>query len=254
MSAAQQLRLITIPISHYCEKARWALDRAGIAYREEPHVQGVHRVASRRAGGVGTVPVLVTGDGAIGDSAEILAWVDERIPQERRLFSADTTQRRAQEELCARFDEQLGPPGRRLIYVRMFAEDRALTLEFNNQGVPAWEDVAARRGWPALQLGVSRALGIHPGVEVADEATVWRELDHAASLLADGRPYLLGDRFGAEDLTFAALCAPVLLPTDYGVVLPQPELLDAATADLVRRAREHPAGRFAMEVTAKHRR
>ena len=24
------LRLLTIPISHYCEKARWALERAGI--------------------------------------------------------------------------------------------------------------------------------------------------------------------------------------------------------------------------------
>ena len=44
-------RLVTIPISHYCERARWALDRAGIVYREERHVQIVHRVASRRAGG-----------------------------------------------------------------------------------------------------------------------------------------------------------------------------------------------------------
>jgi glutathione S-transferase len=45
------LRLITIPISHYCEKARWALERAGIAYREERHIQGVHMVAARRAAG-----------------------------------------------------------------------------------------------------------------------------------------------------------------------------------------------------------
>src|SRR5215475_11254459 len=51
----QMLRLITIPISHYCEKARWALDRAGIAFREERHVQLVHRVAARRAGGGSTV-------------------------------------------------------------------------------------------------------------------------------------------------------------------------------------------------------
>ncbi len=61
--------LVTIPISHYCEKARWALDRAGIAYREQPHIQLIHIAAARRAGGGRTVPVLVTGDGAtIGDS------------------------------------------------------------------------------------------------------------------------------------------------------------------------------------------
>ena len=49
-SSASVRRLITIPISHYCEKARWALDRAGLAYREERHVQGVHQVVSKRAG------------------------------------------------------------------------------------------------------------------------------------------------------------------------------------------------------------
>ena len=70
------LRLITIPISHYCEKARWALERAGIPYREERHVQGIHRVAARRAGGGQTVPVLVTPEGALGESEDILRWVD----------------------------------------------------------------------------------------------------------------------------------------------------------------------------------
>jgi len=72
------LRLITIPISHYCEKARWALERAGLPYREERHVQGIHRMAARRAGGGATVPVLVAGDGVLGQSREILAWVDRR--------------------------------------------------------------------------------------------------------------------------------------------------------------------------------
>jgi glutathione S-transferase len=31
--------LITIPLSHYCEKVRWALDRVALPYREEPHVE-----------------------------------------------------------------------------------------------------------------------------------------------------------------------------------------------------------------------
>ena len=83
------LRLVTIPISHYCEKARWALARAGIEYREERHVQGIHRFASKRAGGHGTTPVLVTPEGSLGESEEILRWVDERLPAERRLFPED---------------------------------------------------------------------------------------------------------------------------------------------------------------------
>ena len=42
-------RLITIPISHYCEKGRWALDRAGVQYTEVPHLQGFHVAASKLA-------------------------------------------------------------------------------------------------------------------------------------------------------------------------------------------------------------
>src|SRR5215210_2626638 len=60
MLVPRVLRLVAIPISHYCEKARWVLERAGLAYREEPHVEGLRRIAARLAGGGRTVPVLVT--------------------------------------------------------------------------------------------------------------------------------------------------------------------------------------------------
>jgi glutathione S-transferase len=247
------LRLVTIPISHYCEKARWALERAGIAYREERHVQGVHMLAARRAGGGITVPVLVTPDGAIGESEEILAWVDARTPPERRLYPPEAAERAEVERLCRRLDGSLGPRGRRLLYVHMLAVPD-LVLAFNNAGVPRWEDRLMRHGWPLVKGLVERRLAIRPGVEVADEAAVWRELDFVAELLSDGRPHLCGERFGAADLTFAALSAAVVVPPVYGTPLPQPELLPPATADLVRRAREHPAGRYALALFAGERR
>jgi glutathione S-transferase len=247
------LRLITIPISHYCEKARWALDRAGMDFKEERHVQAIHRFVARRAGGGLTVPVLVTPEGAIGDSAEILAWVDRRTPDEQhRLFPAEPGARAEAERLCARFDEVLGPKGRRLMYVHMFSTP-AVALRFNNEGVPAWEDRAIRYGWPLARRIVERVLEIRPGIEVEDEAAVWREFDHVAELLADGRPYLCGERFGAADLTFAALSAAVLVPPEYGVALPQPDVLPAGMATLVERAHAHPAGRYALAVFATHR-
>lgn len=247
------LRLITIPISHYCEKARWALERAGIPYREERHVQGIHRIAARRAGGGKTVPVLVTPEGVLSDSADILSWVDERTPAEHRLFPAEDAERREVEGVCRRLDAELGPRGRRLMYVHVFAEPE-LALDFNNQGVPRWEDRTTRAGWPVMRGFISRALGIRPGIEEQDEAAVWRELDFVAQLHADGRPYLCGASFGAADLTFAALAAPLIVPPVYGVPLPALEVLPPAMATLVRRAREHPAGAYALSLFTERRR
>jgi glutathione S-transferase len=247
------LRLLTIPISHYCEKARWALDRAGIRYREERHVQGVHRFVSRRAGGHGTVPVLITGEAVLGESEEILHWVDQRTAAEQRLFPEPGPERDEVLVLCRRFDQELGPKARRLIYVHVLAGPRDLAVQFNDQGVPGWEDTLVRRGWGPITRFVARALDIRPGVEVEDERTVWSEFDFVAERLSAGGPYLCGERFGAADLTFAALAAAVLAPPQYGVALPQPDVLPRQTADLITRAREHPAGRYAMRLFAENR-
>src|ERR1039458_3863200 len=187
-------------------------------YREERHVKGIHQFAACRAGGGATVPVLVTPDGAIGESQQILAWIDERTSPERRLFPAKSEECHEVERLCRRFDEELGPKGRRLMYIHMLAQ-RKLVLRFNNTGVPAWEDRALRYGWPLIVRFLRRELDIRPGIEAEDESAVWRELDYAAELLADGRPHLCGERFGAADLTFAAMSAPVLMPPVYGVPL-----------------------------------
>jgi glutathione S-transferase len=131
---------------------------------------------------------------------------------------------------------------------------RKLTLHYNNQGVPGWEDRVLRLGWPLALRWLRRELEVRPGVEAQDEAAVWREFDFVAELLADGRDYLCGERFTAADLTFAALSASVIVPPVYGVPLPQPEVLPANTASLVRQAREHPAGRYALRLFVDRRR
>jgi glutathione S-transferase len=101
---------------------------------------------------------------------------------------------------------------------------------------------------------VARELGITPGIEVEDERIVWRELDFAGEQLAQNGPFLAGKEFTAADLTFAAMAAPLIVPPRYGVRLPQPEVMPPATAALVRRAREHPAGAYALLLFDRYRR
>ena len=238
-------RLITIPISHYCEKARWALDRKGIAYREERHVQAVHQIASRRAGGKGTVPVLICEDGVLAESEDIVRWTDPGLFDGAEAGDIAAVSRW--------LDDGLGPDGRRWIYAQMLTADRSLLLRFNNEGVPPWEDALMRACFGLLAPFVKRELNVHEGTVAADGPRVLHAFDEVARRLGDGRRFLCGDRFTAADLTFACLAAPVLVPPNYGTPLPQPEDLPEPIAREVRAFRAHPAGRYALELFATER-
>ena len=246
-------RLLTIPISHFCEKARWALDRAGIEYSEERHVQGIHRIVARRAGGGTTVPVLVTGERVLAESEDILRYADERLEDDRKLFPADPELRDEVVGLCRELDRGLGPDGRRLMYALML-EQKGPMLRVNNQGVPAWEGWAMSALWPLAKRWGRRDLGIGGDTVRVDAENVRQAFDAIAERRGDGRPYLCGERFSAADLTFAALAAAVIVPPEYGVRLPQPGELPQHIARMVRDFREHPAGAYAMELFRTERR
>jgi glutathione S-transferase len=155
--------------------------------------------------------------------------------------------------LSRRLDAGLGPDGRRLIYAHMLPNKR-LMLPANNQGVPEWEDRAFRLLWPLAKRWGERELEIGPTTIRDDEPSVLRAFDEVAERLADGRPYLCGERFTAADLTFACLAAAVTVPPEYGVRLPQPEELPEAIAGDLRAFREHPAGVFALRLFRDERR
>ena len=245
-------RLITIPISHFCEKARWALDRAGVEYAERPHLQFVHIAAARLAGGGRTVPVFVAADGeVVDDSTRIMRWADAGIAPGRRLYPEGETG-----ELAAAFEAELddgfGPDGRLWMYHG--------TLPVIDQmgpwalaGVPRWEATFFRFASPVIDPALRRYLSIDEEEAVAARERVGNVFDAVAARLADGRRFLFGDRFTAADLTFAALAAPMLLPARYGSPLPPVEAMPPDMAAQVDQLRDHPAGRFAGRLYAEER-
>ena len=250
-------RLVTIPISHYCEKARWALDHAGIPFVEEGHLQGFHYLHSLRAGSM-TVPVLYMDDGRVlTESADIVRWADERLPAGRRLYPSDSRLRAEIERFELRMDTELGPAGRLWMYTYMF--DRVpLLLEYaRRQGVPAWEARAMPVVVRIFKPFARRRLNWKSDSRETSLATVSRILDEVGARIGPhggGGRFLFGDRFTAADLTFASLMAPVIIPAGYGVVLPALEELPQEMVAQLRKWREHPASRFAQWLYDHHRR
>ncbi|UQA55990.1 glutathione S-transferase family protein [Polyangium aurulentum] len=244
--------LVTIPFSHFCDKARWGLDRAGIRFRESGHVPIVHIPAVRLAGGKRSVPTLITDEGAICDSTKILQWADARSP-EAHLYGASSDERREIEQLEDLFDDQLGPHARRWVYFYILAQPELLR-RLAAQGVPT----AERLAWPFM-MPVARVLMRRSMRITAEGAKRSRErIEHVfaevGARLADGRRYLVGERLSAADISFASLAGPVLLPPEYFTRLPSIDAWPSEAAEQIRAWQASPAGAFGLRIYRDHRR
>jgi glutathione S-transferase len=242
-------RLVTIRFSHYCEKARWALDRARLAYDEDAHAPVLSYPAALRAAGKRTVPVLVTDDGVMSSSGAILDWADRRgtgpalrPPELAHAVAA----------LERTFDDKLGPATRRVAYGHILPDRSSVATMFSSIG-PAWERRVGTASHPAIAAFIRRGLKIDPAGVARSRRRVDAIFADVASRLDDGRRYLCGDAFTGADLTFAALAAPLVYPDGYarfGVPL---EDMAPSVRELVRSYRHTRAGAFVLRLYAEDR-
>ncbi len=247
----EPLRLITISISHYCEKARWALDRLEVAYIEESHAPLFHRIATRSRGGKNAVPVLVTPAGTLSDSTDILHYLDGLAQNNKQLYPTEPALRQQVEQLEELFDTQLGPATRQWAY-SCLPDDRTLLLKLWRQGAPPVEQALLPIVFPLLRQLLRQRYRISATSGVAAYKDIQRVFETVNGLLA-GCPYLVGDCFSAADLTFAALAAPALRPENYGVKALQSHELPQDMLAQVKQLRQTPAGAHAMRLYREER-
>jgi len=242
--------LITVPLSHYCEKARWALDHAGVEYREEPHAPLLSRLATRRGAG-GAVPVLILDDRNLTDSTDILVHIDA-LRGGDCLYPRDPVLRSEVIALEEKFDAELGPHTRRWVYSQLLPDTKQVRSLWS-RGVPRIEAGLVPFIAPLARYLVRKGYKITP--ESAQRSldrvhAIFREVDER---LSDGREYLVDGRFTAADLTFASLAAPMLLPAECRAIQPSLDAVPQAMREEIMRMRTTVAGRFALRQFAEKR-
>jgi glutathione S-transferase len=239
-----------LELSHYNEKARWALDYKRIPHRRRALLPGFHLlIAAHLTGGaVQTTPVLTLEGRSIGDSTDIIAALEARWPRPS-LYPEDPQQRVRALELEEYFDEELGPHVRRAIYYELLQLPELL-VPLLTRGRPRPIRLLLRAAFPLLAALMRRRFN------VTAEAALDSRRRTAAAMVRIERElgpggYLVGDRFTVADLTAAALLYPVVRPPEF----PYPTVNDppGEAGRFLHQLAQLPAGRWVAEMYARHR-
>lgn len=243
------ITLYEFSLSHYNEKARWALDYKGIPYRSRPVLPGFHTGILRKLSGQTLTPVLQVDDEVIAGSAEIVARVDT-LSSDRPLYPHAPDARKEAEQWVSWLDEEVGPEVRLALFHALLV-DPAFASTFFTHAVSDVKKALYRWAFPLVARVIKQRL--HVNAANADKAReiVDRALTHVARS-ASVSGYLVGGEFSVADLTAGALFFPLFYPEELPSSVPDrntPEFKN--WLDLWR---DHEGAEYVRRLFSKHRR
>lgn len=242
--------LYVFAISHYCEKARWALDYFGIPYHLKHCMIGMNRDIAKKLGATsGSLPFLATGDGVVAGSSAILDWAEAQNARGRPSLSGDNPVEIAAME--KRLDDKIGVHIRRYYYSNALLSDPKSVRPIFSRDLPLMQKIATTLGWSKIvPLMITKMdLGVEQGIQ--SRAIVADEFDWLDALLADGRPYLAGDIFTRADMTAASLLAPLVNPAKHPTYANL--ALPVAVSDSITQWKNRPCLAWVQRMYEQHR-
>ncbi len=205
-------RLFTFGIYSYCEKARWALEWLGVPFVEVRWPPGPHRLLARRVGAKKTtVPILKSGDIVFQGSGKIMNWAEhEAVGSEASLVPrGDMDEAR---EIEKRADNVVGVQVRRHCYAEMICHHQHLVKPALFMNTAPFYRLLGNLMWPVTRRYIRDGYDATPESAPDSRARLECELDWLDKKLADGRRFMVGDRFSRVDIAVASLLAPIVRP------------------------------------------
>lgn len=212
------ITLYQFPISHYCEKVRWALDYKGLDWTCKNLLLGPHIPQARKLSGKTTVPILQHNKKIVRDSSKIISYLDENFPEKSLTPVQDDLKQEALE--WERYlDKEVGIHLRRYVYSILLNYPRIVKPFFSHNG-PWYGSLLYLFFFPALRKRMISILDINKQTAQLSKEHLAQAIDKIYKHL-DGREFLVGNQFTRADLTAASLLAPLVKPGKYGLDWPE---------------------------------
>lgn len=234
------------PYSHFNDKARWALAYKGIDHDKVTYLPGPHAGPIKKLSGQTQTPLLEIDGDVVAGSAEILVRLETVCP-EPALFPAQHAP--AIEEIITRFDAEVGPATRTVLFSVMLEHGGYLTGMFST-GKGFLTRKLYRVTFPLVKGLMAKANGVNEANTKASFDITRRALDDVAAR-TEGTGYLVGESFTAADLTAAALFAPIANPEHPDMKRPSP--VPDEMQRLLDEFEDHPAIVWVNRMYREHR-
>lgn len=248
-------KVVTFPPSSDSEVGRWALRHYGVDFDEEPNAPPFFLAAVAFRGGR-KFPLLLTNEITAHGARPIINYYEHLVDTDRKLipneFKAEI------EEAFQTYNKTMGFSTVRWAYTHLLPR-KSIMIRPLSLNTPWYQQITVKYAywlpkkflWAALKLGPEAA---EKAIKVIRET--FKQVDQK---LADGRRYLVGDRFTLADIVFSVAGAPLILPEGYGGYQyeqgPVPtfdEFPEDARA-VVSEMRETAAGQFVLRMYQEER-
>jgi glutathione S-transferase len=212
------LTLYQFAISHFCEKARWALAYKKLEYVQKNLLPGPHLAQTKRLGiDTSATPILIHDGNLIQGSGEIISHLDQHYPQ--RPLTPDSPELRAQ---CAEWetylDQEVGVQVRRYCY-HYLLQHPAMVIPLYTQGGPWYGALIYKLIFPKLRSKMRHYMKINESTAQESKQRFEAAIERINAHLQQ-HSFLVGEQFTRADLTAAALFAPIVQPPQFGLKWP----------------------------------
>jgi len=213
------IKLYQFPISHFCEKIRWALDYKKLDHQlcnllPGPHIKQVMAVAKKS-----DVPVIIHDDVVVQGSSKIIDYLDNTFTDHQLTPSDEKVL--AESLQWERFvDKEVGPNLRTFFYHTLLDHPGLLIPIFTHQG-PWYGKILMKFMFPTLRKKMIRYMHLSDATAAQAKQNLKLAIDKINQRLVNNK-FLAGDQFSRADLAAAALLAPLVQPEKYGLPWPTP--------------------------------